>query len=877
MRIRLALLATLLLCFGVSAAWAGVTGKIAGTLVDAQGEPVAAATIQLLGSKLGAYSDVDGRYTIFNIPPGTYELRIKRLGFSTLVIQEVVVSADLTTTFESELAEALIEAEEVVITAERPPVDLKLTSSQSNITTEEIELLPIQNLEEIVNLQAGVVEGHFRGGRLGEVQFQVDGVTVNNPYDNSMSMSLDRSLLQEVQVISGTFDAEYGQAMSGVVNAVLKDGTEEFDWSAETLTGAFVFPGHEQRLTDDSIRPGGIQNYQLSVSGPLHLADTTYFLSGRRYVFDDYVVGSRVFLPTDDSDTQDHIFRPTGDGEEVPLGFRREWSGVAKLTNRHFEGAKLNYQMLANYIEGRRGNFAYRFNPDGLSQQTTYSISHGPDWTHTFGGSTFFDLSLRQNLFSYEDFAYEVVFDSRYDRAGEPDEDRTYATGAVIEGVELTRFTQKTNNYVIKSAVSSQVTPEHQVKIGGELQLPGVEFGAPGHLSFTGGELTRHLDEPPGFPPVRDYFPRFVSGFAQDVVELPDLIVRAGIRTDYFDARALVPSDPRNPANAISGAPKSKLRRTTAKTVWSPRIGVAYPIEDRAAVHFSYGHFYQYPSLNDLFSNADYEVLENLQAGDADKYGVLGNPDVRPEQTVQYEIGYKHALSDDLGVDITSFYKDIRDLLGVEFVSTYTGAEYYRFTNTDFGNVFGFTTSVDHRRLGPFSLSLDYTWQQALGNASDPRETATRADAGEDPRPRLAPFDWDQKHTLNATLTLQRPGNYSVSAILRAASGQPYTPIIGAGGFGNGLVENSGRKPAGAIFDLRAEKSLSAMGAGINVFARVFNVLDERYFNGSVFSSTGSPDYSRFPRTDEFGLIDPNRFYPPRRIEIGIRWRLEAP
>jgi outer membrane receptor protein involved in Fe transport len=894
-RIRLALLATLTLCFGASTAWAGITGKISGRLVDADGKPIAAATIHLVGSKLGAYSDVEGRYTIFNVPPGTYELRIKRLGFSTLVIQEVVISADQTTTLESELAEALIEAEEVVITAERPPVDLKLTSSQSNVTTEEIELLPVQNLQEIVNLQAGVVEGHFRGGRLGEVQFQVDGVTINNPYDNSSSMSLDRSLLQEVQVISGTFDAEYGQAMSGVVNAVLKDGTDEFEWSAEAFTGAFVFPGNDKRLTDDTIRPGGIQNYQLSASGPLHFADVTYFLSGRRYVFDDYVVGTRVFLPTDDSDTQSHVFQPSGDGDEVALGFSREWSGVAKLTSRHFESAKLSYQMLWNGFppfrilgvgkridlglenESRRSNYAFRFNPDGLSKQTTSSISHGLDWTQTFGRSTFLDLSVRQNIFSYEDFAYDSVSDPRYDRAGEPDEDLTYAPGAIIEGVELTRFTQKTDNYIFKSSLSSQVTAEHQVKVGSELQLPGVEFGAPGHLSLTGGELTRHFNEPPGFPPVRDYFPRFASGFVQDVVELPDLIVRAGLRTDYFDARALVPSDPRNPANAISGAPKSILQKTTAKTVWSPRVGVAYPIEDRAAVHFSYGHFYQYPSLNDLFSNADYEVLENLQAGDGGKYGVLGNPDVRPEQTVQYEIGYKHALSDDLGIDITSFYKDIRDLLGVEFVTTYTGAEYYRFTNTDFGNVFGFTTSVDHRRLGPFSASVDYTWQQALGNASDPRETATRAEAGEDPRPRLAPFNWDQRHTLNATLSLQKPGEYSVSAILRAASGQPYTPIIGAGGFGNGLIENSGRKPMGAIVDLRAEKSLSAMGKSINVFARIFNIFDARYFNGSVFSSTGSPDYSRFPKEDELRLLDPNRFYPPRRIEIGIRLRLEAP
>ena len=143
----------------------------------------------------------------------------------------------------SRWATPTLQTEEVVVIAERPPVDLKVTSSQATLTTEEIENLPVQDLDDVVNLQAGVVDGHFRGGRQGEVQYQVDGVSVNNAFDNSSSLKIDRSLLQEVQVISGTFDAEYGQAMSGVVNAVLKEGTEEFQWTPRCSAGAISFPG----------------------------------------------------------------------------------------------------------------------------------------------------------------------------------------------------------------------------------------------------------------------------------------------------------------------------------------------------------------------------------------------------------------------------------------------------------------------------------------------------------------------------------------------------------------------------------------------------------------------------------------------------------
>jgi hypothetical protein len=167
------------------------------------------------------------------------------------------------------------------------------------------------------------------------------------------------------------------------------------------------------------------------------------------------------------------------------------------------------------------------------------------------------------------------------------------------------------------------------------------------------------------------------------------------------------------------------------------------------------------------------------------------------------------------------------------------------------------------------SSRIDYTWQRAIGNSSDPRETATRASAGEDPRPREIPFNWDQRHTLNVSAWLSRPDDFNVSAILRVASGQPYTPNIETA-FGYGLGQNSGRKPPAVQLDLRGEKTLSRGGYRPQVFVRLINVFDARYFNGFVFESTGSPYYSRDPLT----IQDPNRFHGPRRIELGVRMHL---
>jgi hypothetical protein len=183
--------------------------------------------------------------------------------------------------------------------------------------------------------------------------------------------------------------------------------------------------------------------------------------------------------------------------------------------------------------------------------------------------------------------------------------------------------------------------------------------------------------------------------------------------------------------------------------------------------------------------------------------------------------------------------------------------------------VIGFTLALDQRQLGWVSSAMDYTWQLAQGNSSDPRETATRASAGEDPRPRLVPLNWDQRHTFNLTVNVAWPRRFSSSAVLRVGSGQPFTPAL-TPGFAGGIETNSGRKPSGVLLDLRGERPLKLGRADLTLFGRAFNVFDARYFNGDVFNSSGDPFYSRYPAADLVKLNDPTRYYAPRRIEIGM-------
>jgi outer membrane receptor protein involved in Fe transport len=875
---NLPVLLAVLAIIGLRTSLAGTTGKLSGRVLDDKKEPLPNAAVVIVGTTLGAVTDLDGYYAVLNIPPGTYTVQVRMVGRRAYSAKGVGITVNNTTKLDAVLEDESITTEAVVVTAQRPVVDVGLTSTVATVTDKDIKALPVQELSDIINLQAGVVNGHFRGGRDGEVQYQVNGVSVNNVYDNTSTVKIDRSLIQEVQVITGTFDAEYGQAMSGVVNTVLKSGGESFQFNGEAMGGSFAYSSGGDRNLTYKFRPATTQNYQINVNGPTGLPQTYFLLSGQRYVFDDYLYGTRMFLPTDTSITRFNIApHPTGDGKEVPLASRREWSGLAKITNRSIPSVEISYQAIFNLIDGRTISnpgldnfFQWRLNPDGRKIPHTRSIVHGIDWTHTVSSSTFYTVNVRQNYFDYHEWAYDDFYDPRYD-AGGPSLSlpNNLYNGAVVQGDDFSRFRQTTNTLLLKASVTSQVSRDHQIKLGAEIQDSKMEFGTAGTLVYLSGlNLQRIVNQPPAFPGVQTYYPISGAAYAHDMIEWNDLTIRAGVRVEFFNGRSYTPSDLANPADSIPGAPQSYAVRTTPKYSVAPRFGLSYPITVRSSVFFSYGHFYQLPNLRDMFTNANYARLGLIQAGTPD-FTVMGNPDVRPERTVQYEFGYKNAVTDWLGISVNLFYKDIRDLLGVQFIQTYTSAQYSRLANIDFGNVTGFTLSLDQRRIGLVSSTIDYTWQMAQGNSSDPQETATLAQANQDPRPRTVPFNWDQRHTLNLTVQLSQPESYSVSAVVKYASGQPYTPSI-ASGFGSLIETNSGRKPNGFLIDLRFEKYFVVAGWNMSLFARVFNLLDATFFNGFVYANTGSPAYSITPAADRNSLIDPTRFYPPRRIEVGI-------
>ncbi|MCC6396257.1 MAG: TonB-dependent receptor, partial [Bacteroidetes bacterium] len=703
---------------------ADTSGKLTGKVVDQNNQPVPGANVVLLGTTTGAVANLEGSFTVLNVPVGAYDVRVGAVGYQPRLTKGVTISAGQTTTLNVTIIETVIETGEVVTVVERPLVDTRMTSAMAILSKEDIAALPVQSLNDVVSLQAGVVDGHFRGGRAGEVQYQVDGVSVNNPYDNSSVLQLDKSVLQEVQVISGAFDPEYGQAMSGVVNAVLRTGPEDaYEASAEVFAGTYV-PGPRDAGDFPHLKsiPPAIQNYTISVGGPVPIPRTSFLLNVRRYLDNGYLYGVRRFLPTDTSDFAGKIFRPSGDNEEVALAASEEWSGQFKIANRALGDVQISYQAIGSTSKADAFDFAYRFNPDGQRTQKRFSLVHGFELSHSLSPELFYTVSVRQNYFHYKDYVFESATDPGYAETGVPRGDANYELGAIIQGYNLGRFEQKTNALLVKGSVTAQIGQYNLVKLGIEGQTSSIGFGAPGTLGgvvLDGTHSDVYLVPDSLAQNYRTYYPVSLAAFVQDRIEFSDFLVRAGVRIEYYDSRSTVPSDLENPANVIEGAPASLPVRTERKLVAAPRLGVSYPITAGGAVYFSWGHFYQMPGFGNLYANSDYSILKNLQSGST-RFGVMGNPDIRPEFTKQYEFGVKQEFARQLGIDLSVYYKDIQDLLGVEFIDTYADSRYARFTNVDFGSVYGVKTTLDFRLSTSLAFSLNYTFQNALGNSSDP-------------------------------------------------------------------------------------------------------------------------------------------------------------
>jgi len=212
--------------------FAGTTGKIAGTITDATtGEPLIGVNVILEGTSYGAATDLDGYYTILNVPPGKYNLKASFIGYTPARFVDVKINIDQTTLIDIRLQEENIEMGEVVIVATQPVVQQDVASSRVNISAEEIDALPTTDANSVIALQAGIQYGAdgpiIRGGAANQTAYVVNGITMRDERDNTPYTSISMTAVEDIQVQTGGFNAEFGNIRSGLVNVVTREGSKD--------------------------------------------------------------------------------------------------------------------------------------------------------------------------------------------------------------------------------------------------------------------------------------------------------------------------------------------------------------------------------------------------------------------------------------------------------------------------------------------------------------------------------------------------------------------------------------------------------------------------------------------------------------------------
>lgn len=868
--------------------FAGSTGKIAGRVYDANTkEAVIGANVIIEGSKIGASTDIDGNYNILNVSPGVYTVRASAVGFHPVTTTEVKVSVDLTTTIDFSMVEETIQLnKEVVIVAQRPIVQKDLTSSSAKVSADQINSYPVEDVAGLVNLQAGVVEGHFRGGRSGEVLYLIDGIPVTDSYSGDAGVSAENHTIQELEIISGTFNAEYGQAMSGVVNQITKDGTEKFSVNISTYFGDYVSGRKYLFLNPDSVKYGDlrvpqlptdnynhispldINNIQGTISGPVIGSDVTFILSGRHYANEGYLFGRRIFTPSDSANFSSNNplqwYRgATGDNQYVSMNYDRRSTVQGKITYRVTGPNKIRLSYLGQNRQWRNYDHQYKYNPDGAYKNFSSGTLGSLNYVNVVSSQTFFETDVAW----YRTQEKSYVYDDPYDPAFPVYTRKLQSSGSAFlaGGAEDVHSQRELRYWLWKGDYVSQIDNNHQIKLGFEGKRNRLWVN---NFGIQDDQTTNYKPKPVyyGSSEFANVILNPIEGsvYVQDKMEFKSLIVNLGVRFDYFDSKGNILVDPLTLSTTVhtkAADPEFQL---------SPRFGLAFPITDKGVLHLSYGHFFQIPQFDLMYLNPSYNInaTESFQ---------VGNPGLRSERTVAYELGLQQQVAEEIGIDVTMYYKDVRNLIGTQIFDIGNGNKYSQYVNQDYGNTRGFILSIDKRLSDGFGATVDYTYQIAKGNASDPNSVFldNQSNPPRESQRQLAPLDWDRRHSFNASLTYGIPNDYIITAIGRLGSGLPYTPA-----FQNqrtGLV-NSETRPAEYTIDLYATKFFTFEGYSVSIFAKIYNALDtENELN--IFTDTGRANYSlqagysgrpRGINSIKEYYTRPDFYSAPRQIVMGI-------
>ncbi len=369
-----------------------------------------------------------------------------------------------------------------------------------------------------------------------------------------------------------------------------------------------------------------------------------------------------------------------------------------------------------------------------------------------------------------------------------------------------------------------------------------------------------------------DQYPYQGAAFVDFKLEFGSLIAKLGTRVDLFKQSANIDE------LVLEDFGGNESDKVSVKV--SPRVGISYPITERAKIYFNYGHFYQLPEFQYMYRQA-------TQASNA--FGIIGNYNLDYKKTIQYSIGITYGLSADYVLDVSGFYKDVFGLVNSQEVSIgpiTTNA----YENSDYARTRGLELELRKTYGHYISGTANYTYSFAYGKSSSESSNYFDQFYNRSIPIKEFPLDWDVRQQLQMSFNLSIsqsdkpvlfgmaiPNDWDLSLIWVYGTGYPYTPSRDYPGLrllaGESPQTNSLRYPPNSEVNIRFIKNFSLIGLDYTFELWINNLFDTQNIL-RVYSATGRPDTGtniggNVKEGSEFAA-DPSYIGPGRNIRVGL-------
>jgi len=912
---RIVLIACLGLLLTAGSASAQTVGKVSGVVKDAKtGELLVGCNIVVLGTSQGASTDLQGTFFILNIPPGKYDIQASIIGYQTVVQKDAIVNAGRTTNLDFLLEETVLQQEEIVIQATRPDVEREKTSTSAIFRAEEVQSVAgIRDISDVLSLAADVNDGHFRGGRENEEYYTLQGMGIVNPLDNTSAFLPIMSAVEEVEVITSGFAAQYGNAQSGVVNISMKEGKSD-RWQSRFEARARA-PGRKH--FGPSVYDPGANPYLSLLLDPIVWLEGNpgsdiqqpYFGSmgsglTSRYARDTLVqlavaralwMQTRRDLNRDYGKNMDYSVEaatggPIDQGLRMFLALRSnvEWPVFPT------EHPDIERQFLGNVVADLPGSSTLRLSGGyteeisgafpgtnsvsgyqrwlwdritGVRTRKRTNLQLGTRFTHTLSPSTFYELKLN-SLFTKNKLGSTPVPNSIPDSVSvawsfvlpvpnnnSPDNINYQA------GYDEFRK-EPTTTISFDGSITSQATRSHLLNAGIQLNSYHIDLSNVLQLR-TNYYVERYVANP-----------LEAAVYVQDKMEFEGFIANAGVRLDVWRSGAKYYTDefiPFGLADTMGQFDPDAASKADAPTIGrlQPRVGVSFPVSVNTVFHLNYGAFMQRPPMQ--------YVVSTRVAQSNNRPVILGNPRLLPQITNSYDIGVTQGLGEGFTLDLSGYYKDVKNLLQqADFTNDRTPEQVSSYFNLDYADIRGFGVRIAKRR-GALTGSINYQYSVATGKSAtitaatpafnQDTSGAVTTDLSSVPIRDIL-LDFDRTHNLIVNLAYVTDpewgpeilgghpfGGITLSAISFLRSGRPYTSPS------NLKLINANRSPNEYNTNARLTKRIrNFFGMNATFYLEVFNLFNNKILNYDYVFARPTPTNPNLALSyyEQYDIDDPN-------------------